>query len=469
VLIAYNAKLQVGSGEIQAAQLHYNIRDKIGTAVITEDGKDVMVQLDGVEAKHLERTQDPEVYRDEYRFMELTNSTTQILANSIIVNPGREVLFTHAKVYVGANKLMSMPFYSLDMLRQGGIFNDQMFGVNQDGVSLDLPYYVSLGPRQSSSLRLRSQYTGGRTYTSSRGTTLDWVTKYSDNDAYSGDFTINDLSSDHFGATIRHTQNFSKNLHGYFLLDSPRHESLYGYANLSHEFSNYRASFSMSGSRGLTRTTSNDRRADFSIDTNAKKLFGGLISHSIGVTTSYHQYDGSSAPIVQQGYGLRYRVRTAQARFGFGSVGAGLTMTKLWGSNQVSGVGLIGNISSAMTITPTATMTVNYEYNQGQSGPGIFGRQRISTGLLGEFGSFSTSAYLSRSLDENFVTLFLDNSIQLSKTWRIAYSYTGDSALGSSFKDYSFVIGFRIGIREIGLRWSYLTNRIGFELLSAGF
>jgi hypothetical protein len=56
-------------------------------------------------------------------------------------------------------------------------------------------------------------------------------------------------------------------------------------------------------------------------------------------------------------------------------------------------------------------------------------------------------------------------SYRMSPLWRLSSIYTVDRFRGSSFNDYSFVIGYNLGIREIGLSWSNRTRRIGFELL----
>lgn len=464
-VMAYNATVRTGGKELNATQLSYQLRGRSGVAMVRRDESERYVDVkNGVEAQDANR----EPGYDDFRFQELVDSTSVIVAQTIIVDPGRQALFNRARVYVGANKLITMDHYSVDLTRPGGLFNDQMFGVNQDGVSLDLPYYVSLGPRQSNSLRLRSQTSGGRTYTTSRGTTLDWVTKYSNSRSYSGDFTISDMASDKWGATIRHSQKLTDTLDTYFLLDSPRHDVLYGFSQLSQRFDGFHANLSFSGNEGISRDIGSDRRTDLAVDTDTTALIKKGLYHSFGVTTSYHSYTSDTLSYHQSGYGLRYRLRTESLRFGIGSVGAGMVVTKLWGKNAGDGVGIQGTVSSTMALGGANTLSLTYDYTQDQFSSSLLGKHRLSVQLFNTIGSLGSSIFYSRSLDLNYATLFTDSSVRLSKLWRVGFSYTLDDGL-SSFTDRSFFLGYRLGFREVALRYSALTNRFGIELLAAGF
>jgi hypothetical protein len=464
-VVAYNAKLTVGLDSITASQLSYRLRSKTGMAICEVDGQERLMTLDGLDTKPILY---PPGY-NEFRFQELLDSTSIILADRIVANPNREVLFRNARVYAGANKLVSMPHYAVDLTRAGGLFNDQMFGINQDGIALDLPYYFSLGPRQSNSLRLRSQHVGGRTYTTSRGTTLDWVTKYADATDYSGDFVISDMVSGRWGATLRHTQRFSDTLDGYFVLDSPRHESLYGYAQLSQQFDGFHTTLSLSGREGFRESIAEDRRAELAVETNTAPLFGRSLYHSIGFTTRYRRYEYSSGQYTRQEYGLRYRARSATARLGPASLSTGITLTKFWGPDAGGEVGVQGTVVSAINLTPTTTFIVNYDYNQDQFGSSILGKHRLTMQLFAALGSLETSVYLSRGLDQCYSTVFADTSLRLSPLWRVGVDYTRNDSLGWSFDDYSILLAYQLGFREIGLRWSSLDHRLGVELLATRF
>ncbi|MEP0767128.1 MAG: hypothetical protein HRF45_11375 [Fimbriimonadia bacterium] len=464
-VIAYNAVLRVGSSQLEALQLAYNLRSRTGVAVVEKDGRAVFVQVQGIATSEAGR---PAGY-DDFRFTEMFGPQPVIVARRVVVNPGREALFNGARVYVGANRVLTMPHYALDLTRPGALVSEQMFGVNQNGLVLDLPYYVSLGPRQSNSLRLRSQHAAGRAYTSSRGTTLDWVSRYSDGWAYSGDFTISDLSPDRWGVTFRHNQRFGDRLDGYFLLDSPRHESLAGFAQLSHLFDGFSASLSASGRTALRGTQSTDRRVDLSLETNPIPFFGKTAYHSVGLTASYQQYDIGTGMTTRRGYGLRYRARTVPMQVAGGSLTTGLVLTQLWGRGAGDGLAVLGTVSSSYMLGPTASLSLNYEYNRNQFGVSSFGMHRLSTQFVANAGSLFTSVYAIRSLDKNATTLFGDASVGFSKLWRVGFGYTWDDGPGSTFRDHSFLLGYRLGYREIALRWSSIDRRFGIEVLAAPF
>jgi len=465
VVIAYRATITVGAESLEASELSYNLRAKTGIAVIQQNGIDRFVEL--TKGLAVEQTARQAGY-DDFRFSELIDSTTVIVASSIIVDPGRQALFTNAKVYVGTNKLVSLRYYAVDLSRPGGLFNDQVVGVNQDGISLDLPYYVSLGPRQSSSLRLRAQHTGGRTYTTSRGTSLDWVTRYNDGQSYSGDFTVSDLASGKFGMTVRHSQKLSDTVDGYFLLDSPRHETVYGYSQISKRFSGFHASLGFSGNEGISRDIGSDRRADFTVDTDSKPIFGKLLYQSFGFTANYHTYTSSTFSNRQEALGPRYRLRTGGLRLGTTSIGAGLIVSKLWGRGAGDGVNIQGSVGSTTPIGTTSALSLTYDYYQDQFNANILGKHRVTGNFVGSLGSFGTSVYFTRSLDLKYQTLFADGALRLSKLWRVGFNYTWSDSL-SSFSDHGFFIGYTMGFREIAIRWSALTRRFGIEVGVAGF
>ena len=71
------------------------------------------------------------------------------------------------------------------------------------------------------------------------------------------------------------------------------------------------------------------------------------------------------------------------------------------------------------------------------------------------------------SLDINRIDYSATTSYQLAKLWRVSYLYTFDKFLGSSYLDYSYVVYYRLGVRDIGIVWSRQTNRLGIEILNA--
>jgi hypothetical protein len=244
---------------------------------------------------------------------------------------------------------------------------------------------------------------------------------------------------------------------------------LYGSGQLTSQFHGFFASMSAAATQGFGNTVYNDRSADVSVDTISRPLFGKFLSQSIGVTSSYERFESPLSTLVREGTGVRYRLRTSPLNFGLGTMNASVALSKLWGREAGDGIGVLGSLSSSLRLGKSSTLAVNYDYMQAQLSSSFLGKQRLSASLYGKVGALGGSLFVSRSLDVPYTTLFADSSLRLSKTWRIGYSYTLDRYLLSSFEDYSILLGFNAGLREIGIRWSHLTHRFSIELMAAPF
>ena len=66
------------------------------------------------------------------------------------------------------------------------------------------------------------------------------------------------------------------------------------------------------------------------------------------------------------------------------------------------------------------------------------------------------------------MTLMADLGFSLSNLWRLSYTYTLDRYVGSTYVDYMVALGYRLGIREIGLTYSNRTKRLGIQILGTG-
>ena len=76
---------------------------------------------------------------------------------------------------------------------------------------------------------------------------------------------------------------------------------------------------------------------------------------------------------------------------------------------------------------------------------------------------------MTKGLDVDRLSYNLDASYRLNDLMRLSYAYTYERFYGAGYLDYSFVFGYRVGYREIGLTWSHKTKRLGIQVLGATF
>jgi hypothetical protein len=132
-------------------------------------------------------------------------------------------------------------------------------------------------------------------------------------------------------------------------------------------------------------------------------------------------------------------------------------------------IGLIGNATLSHRFSENVSTLVFYDYTQDGFNDKVVGRHRISAQLYMNPGRFSASIFGSKSLDVNRISLFGDASYRLGPLWRVAYQYTLDRFASTTFVDYTYILSYRIGWREVGLSWSLRNRRLGFMLLGATF
>ena len=139
----------------------------------------------------------------------------------------------------------------------------------------------------------------------------------------------------------------------------------------------------------------------------------------------------------------------------------------LAGSENSRGMAYFANTTIARQFSNSFSVVGSYDFVKDRFEDRALGSHR--TGLTGYYdaGRFSGSFQASKSLDVDRVSLYSDLSYRMGGPWRLGYSYTLDKVLGETYMDASYIIGYRVGWREVGLVYSRQTGRIGFQILGA--
>jgi hypothetical protein len=465
-VLAQDAKLSVGETTIECDFLRYGLVSRRGVAIATVEGRKGGYEIVGGSTK----LSDNGVQPTEFVFADVGRAPSSIHAERIVAFPGRETQFYHAKMYVGDTKVMSFPLYSLSASSQGGLFTDQIVGVQNGGVQINYPHYLQLSPQLTSVLRLRSGSMYARGSGSSRGFFLDWENKYLLGDRGEGTLTLGGIGRKDMGLSWRHLQQFDDRTYVNASLDTPSLKSIYGGLNATRSFNGFSANFTASTSRSFSGTHYESRNLDFSVETDSARIGNLPVTGSLGFVVNSANATFGPTNTRREGVGFRSRfLLLPQKLFGSGSLSGGVTVTQLWGNRADAGLGVLANLGVSSPLGRNASLRLTYNYAQDSLNTAITGRHRIGTDFAYDGDRFSLSLLADKSLDIDSYSILADGFVNLSKLWRIGGSLSLDHYLGTSVNDETLVLGYRLGMREVGLTYSINRRKFGFQLLNASF
>lgn len=146
-----------------------------------------------------------------------------------------------------------------------------------------------------------------------------------------------------------------------------------------------------------------------------------------------------------------------------------LMVNSLVGTNTNGGLGVLGTMAITRNFGRGATGMFSYDFADDGFSSQILGKHRTNFQMFYGSGPFNLSGMFQKSLDTERFSYMFDSSFRLSQLWRLSCNFTYDRYLSQSFQDYNFVIGYRMGWRDIGLVFSGRTNSIGIQVLGASF
>lgn len=467
-VIAKRASLKIGKTTHYCEELSYRLRQRRGFAVMPFDGR---VQVASIVGERVSSA--PSGYQEnEFQFVDnLADSTSYVTASWVTVFPNQKIQFHRATIYATGTKVMSLPLYSMDMWGGGQLFGTNLVGVNDGRLSLDVPFYYALSPRSTGNFRLRTQQRSSLGYGASHGLFLDLEQSYSASDRYQGGLVVSSITSEEWGANWRHHQKFDSDLQGFFMLDMPEHRALFGSGSLSRSFNGFTAGLNFSAQRQFSGFDPQTQRADLFVETNPLRLKGTPISQTWSLTASYSEFgrpDGTKDQ--NNGTGVRWRMLTDPIRIGgLGSVVSGLSLSQLAGTSGANGFGIVGTLAGMFPLPKLGMLTLTYDYADEGLTSSSLGKQRVTGQMFANWRGFQFSVFGASALDADYLSFQTDLSYRFASAFRMGLGYAAQEFSGFKFDDYSIILGYRLGYREIALTWSKQTNRLGIELLAAEF
>lgn len=403
------------------------------------------------------------------RFEDISEVTTLIAGRRAYVYPQRELLFERATVLVGGLPVMRAPLFRVDVNVSTPVITDQFFNVTSNQLAVNYPHYLTLRPGQSSLIRLRAGTRYGTGIGAGGGTFLDYELRWNRGDEMDGGLTFQGLARKDWGLSARQYLRLDDRSTLSSQFDFPANRSIVGTVNLNRQFDGFQVSLSGNGARNV-RGPRYDSQNHFAVIEKDPTRLRGIGRLFYGVSMAYNEIATSDTKRSQTTYGLRARMQADPVRVAPGSsLNSSFSVASRSGRNVSSGITTTAVMTLSSQVTRDITGMLTYDYLDDAFNSRYIGRHRLSLQSYASRGSFSVQGFISRSLDIDRTNMFGDLSYRMSRLWRFGAVHTMDQYLGQRFQETSFVLGYRVGFREIGLSYSTRTRRIGIEVLGASF
>ena len=509
----------IAEGHVQVARGKLKIKyDLLAANLITgigigyRDGRSaVTMDLNAISEMLLEQPPPPETWKfiDFNQVVVSTSGESDIvppaitvLAKSISVEPGRQVQFRGATVYLTGQRALSYPLYFM-ALGQQSLFREQVIGAGPGGIAFDFPYYYAVGPRGIGTLHLRrgAQY-GSSLYSFRPGWNLDLDQIYNGPNGMLGSLQVLGLTTRERGLRLQHSQKLGANTEATLFADAPSSRSLFASSQISHAFPGFRVSALASGSRQRYTTfdtngvdpavtigaSQADLRTQLLAETNPKRLGRrGPFQYTFSVEQSQQRYFGRSASYGTQttenigtrffgpslalgksGWNLNqtFSVGHATSHGGTGIRQQGLSLlgTSTFNRRIQTGSRDLGNLSLAYDYTQQPTLT--------GLAPGVTvqnGRQRVRLGTYLELGGANLTLSASQGIDTKQSSLLGDLGVSLGGPWRSRVRVTNSRTGNFGFRDIEFSLGRLVGQNEVSVYYSTVARRFQLDLTGARF
>lgn len=402
-----------------------------------------------------------------FKFEDLGESPSTIMARKAVVFPMRQIQFQQADIVVAGRSVMRMPLYQLNLQQASSpLVTEQFVNVNDSQVAVNYPYFLSLKPGLSSLFRFRTGESYGRGLNVNRGAFLDYELNWNKGDDFDGGLSVNGIGRDDWGVSLRQYQRIDDRSTLSAQLDLPQGSGIMGSASVGRQFDGFQANVNTNLTRNFRGLTYTSQDSSVIVEKDPTKI-GNLpakLYYGITATSSYNSLIGQS----QSTAGIRVRALTNPLPLSKTAVlNASVSVSHLSGAATSDGMTYGANLNLSQQVSKNLTVMMSYDFTRDGFNDSVIGQHRVSFQSFFNLGRITSNTFISKSIDVDRANVFGDLSYTFSKQWRFGYQYTYDRLASNEFLDYTYVLGYRIGWREVGLTWSRRTNRIGFQLLGA--
>ncbi len=400
-----------------------------------------------------------------FAFEDFDVPPSAVLARKAVVFPARRIQFQQAEILVANRSIMKLPLYQLNLTTDSPMVMDQLLNVNNSQLAVNYPYYLTLEPGQTSLLRFRTGESYGRGTSVDHGVFLDYEYNWNKGDKLDGGALLYGIGRSDWGLGLHQYQRLDSRSSMYVQLEAPQGKTLQGTTSLDRHFDGFQSNIVASGSQFRNgKDYYTQHSMSFSLEKDPVKvghlpfkLFYGLFA-----TSQQNTYLNRS----QSPMGLSFRGSSDAVRLDrVMSLTTGFELRKQTGSAVKTPLAMLANVRVSRQASKNLTLHLSYDFVRDGFDDSRFGNHRLSLQSYYRDGRVNFNLLVGKSLDAVQTHAFGDLGYEFSRLWRSGFQYTYERA--SKYVDYVYVVGYRIGWREVGLTWSKNTHRIGFQLLGA--
>jgi len=485
-LRAKKAKLRMGKVEQEFDDLYLklNLRTGFGTTIYQGQSLEFIPLAGGVMPRVRQTTRfgmvqistggikPPSANQsfDLFEFKDLAETETTIAAKKALAFPRKSIQFHKAEIMVGDAKVMRLPLFQVNVFGNTPLLTEQIVNVNDNQIAVNYPHYLSLRPGETSLLRLTTGENYGRGYGVNRGMFLNYERNWNKGDDMDGGLTISGINRPDWGIGIRQYLRIDDRSTANAQIEFPAHKSVYGSASASRMFNGFSMSLNGSSSRTLRGLDYTSQQYSLIAEKDPTKVGKLPLRLYYGISASALSTRSESFAYSQQSAGVRARLQLQSRQLDKSTAFSGsFLVSKLYGSNVLSGIALVGDLSLRRSLSRDASLSVGYNYADDGFTNKFIGKQSLNAQAFYGAGRTTFSAFANRSLDLDRFNYFVDASYRLSGLWRLSYAYTASRYLIDSFLDYNFTVGYLFGGREFGLTWLGRNKRFAIQILSVPF
>jgi hypothetical protein len=470
-----NVTIKRAGKTLKATRLYYSLQSGDGYAIAVQNNRLETVVLAGDNLR-VEPSKTP--IPTSYTSLPELQVKLNIVAKSITYFPGDRLQFRRPTFYQDQVKILALPFYELG-LYSTELFTDQFLSVGTNGFGLQLPFYYNLSPRGDGIVYLRHQQPLGRGYYASQpGWAIDVIQGYSSqgDHRYEGAYGFTNLTRSDWTFRFNHNQEFNSKTQGSFDLEFPRHNSIFSAANFSHQMKAVRIGADFSGGQTFTSDKTTTSQANLFAETVPHPLLGargyqytfgtnyttGQTRTGLSDVKNYNQTSENATMRIFSKPVLLDKRTTFSNSFTFGHT---------WSDTGGTGLSALATLTLDHTLPGGGAINLTYDYvNQPRSVFSANGRQRLSATFTTQSNKrFQAFAFGSAYLDAPEASILADVSYKLDSRWRLIGAITLQRFEDQSYNDIEFIIGRRIGARELQLAYSTQTKRISFDFTATRF
>jgi hypothetical protein len=408
------------------------------------------------------------VASSRFDFADLAESPSMIGAKRAIVFPRREIQFQRADIYVQGAKVLHVPLYDLKLTQtEPGLVTGGILTVQDNQFDINYPQYLSLRPGMSSLLRFTTG-AQGQTTADTQGFFLNYELNWNRGDDMEGGLTVSGIARSDWSVGLKQFYQVNPRTTIDADVQFPQAESFIGYFNTATQFTGFRFNSDLSASRQFTGIVYGSQDYHIGLDKDPIKMGKSPFSLTVGLTADRNE--NTLINETQQGAGVRAMLESAPIELGEKAVlHSSLTLSKLTGENELSGIATVGSLSIARPLFPGAHATIGYTYTHDGFNDNLVGEHSFNYSFGYTHGRLNTQITGTRGLDIANSLINANAIFTVSSLWSLTSTYTYEEYQASNFLDYGFGFAYKLGFgpfsKGIGLVWHYQTQRLGLQFV----